>query len=278
MKITVLVDNNTLIDRYFLAEPGLSLFIEEGDFSLLFDVGYSDIFLSNAAKMGIDLSHTDAVVLSHSHLDHTWGLEPLIRYYTELEIEKRPFKRPGLIAHPLCMTRSSAQGITEFGNLFSVSGLEKHFHLKLTEKPVFLTDHLVFLGEIPRTNDFEGKLIFGRKDGCDKPDTVPEDSALVCKTSQGLVIVTGCAHAGICNTVEYAKKICGDDRIIDIMGGFHLQNPSKDQMEGTIRYLSGIGVQAIHACHCTDLESKIKLARVVDVKEVGVGLVLEYPS
>ena len=80
MKLTVLVDNNTLIDRYFLAEPGLSFLIEDGDTVVLFDTGYSDIFLKNAWKIGLSLTNIDYLVLSHGHLDHTWGLEPLIKY------------------------------------------------------------------------------------------------------------------------------------------------------------------------------------------------------
>ena len=89
----------------FGAVSTMAKMIGEDDFSLLFDVGYSNIFLSNAARMGIDLCNTDAIVLSHGHRDHTWGLEPLIRYYAEFEIENRSFKRPELIAHPLCIKR-----------------------------------------------------------------------------------------------------------------------------------------------------------------------------
>ena len=80
MKLTVLIDNNTLIDRYFFAEPGLSLLIEDHDTRVLFDTGYSDLFIQNAVKMGKDLSHLDYLAISHSHLDHTWGLDPFIRY------------------------------------------------------------------------------------------------------------------------------------------------------------------------------------------------------
>ena len=100
MKVTVLVDNNTLIDHYFFAEPGLSLLIEDDETTVLFDTGYSDIFLKNAFKMEKDLTNLDYLVLSHNHLDHTWGLEPLVKYFTELKIEKRVFNRPSLVAHP----------------------------------------------------------------------------------------------------------------------------------------------------------------------------------
>ena len=276
MQLTVLVDNNTLIDRYFLAEPGLSFLIEDGDLSVLFDTGYSDIFIRNAQKMGKNLANLDFIVLSHSHLDHTWGIEPYLRYLTELGIEHHSLSRPALIAHPESLTGVSADGLREIGSLISKDRLAKHLDLHLSKEPQFLTEHLIFLGEIPRTNDFEGILPFGRKDGSNEDDMVIEDSALVYKTSNGLVIITGCSHAGICNIIEYAKKVCKDLRILDIIGGFHLQNPPKRQLEGTISYFKKLHPTVVHACHCTDLASKIVLSRVVNVKEVGVGLSLQY--
>ena len=276
MEITVLVDNNTLIDRYFFAEPGLSLLIQDDDITVLFDTGYSDIFLKNASKMGKDLTGLDYLVLSHSHLDHTWGIEPLIKYYTELEIEKRSFKRPALVAHPEVLVSATADGIREFGCLLSEAKLAKHFSLQLNARPVSLSSGLMFLGEIPRKNDFEGSLTFGRKEGADQDDHVIEDSALVYKSQEGLVIITGCSHAGICNIIEYAKEVCDDDRVVDIIGGFHLQNPPAKQLEGTITYMDTLKPKVVHACHCTDLSSKIALSRVVLLKEVGVGLSVRY--
>ena len=278
MQLTVLVDNNTLIDRYFLAEPGLSFLIEDGDLSVLFDTGYSDIFIKNAHKMGKSLKNLDFIVFSHSHLDHTWGIEPMVRYLTELTIEHHSFSRPALVAHPESLTGVSAGKLREIGSLISKDRLAKHFDLQLSKKPQFLTEHFIFLGEIPRTNDFEGTLPFGRKDGAKEDDMVIEDSALVYKTSNGLVIITGCSHAGICNIIEYAKKVCKDQRILDIIGGFHLLSPSKRQLEGTISYFKNLCPSIVHACHCTDLTSKIALSSVVNIKEVGVGLALQFKS
>ena len=93
MKLKVLVDNNTLIDRYFLAEPGVSFYIEDGDTKILFDTGYSDIFLTNGEKMGINFFDIDYLAISHSHLDHTWGLEPYIKRLGEEIMEERSFKK-----------------------------------------------------------------------------------------------------------------------------------------------------------------------------------------
>ncbi len=276
MKITVLVDNNTLIDRYFLAEPGLSLLIEDDETTVLFDTGYSDIFLKNAFKMGKDLTNLDYLVLSHNHLDHTWGLDPLIKYFTELQIEQRPFKRPTLVAHPEIFVSVNAPGLGEVGCLFSEEKLAKHFPLQLSVKPKALSSKLTFLGEIPRRNDFETNLTFGRKEGAEEDDQVIDDSALVYHSREGLIIITGCSHAGICNIIEYAKEVCGDHRVVDIIGGFHLLNPPAEQLEGTLSYLAALQPKAVHACHCTDLPAKIALSRVIPLQEVGVGLSLRY--
>ncbi|RLB77759.1 MAG: MBL fold metallo-hydrolase, partial [Deltaproteobacteria bacterium] len=170
MKITVLVDNNTLIDRYFFAEPGLSLLIEDDETTVLFDTGYSDIFLKNAFKMGKDLTTLDYLVLSHNHLDHTWGLEPLIKYFTELQIEQRPFKRPTLVAHPEIFVSVNAEGLGEIGCLLSEEKLAKHFPIQLSAQPKAISSKLTFLGEIPRRNDFEKNLTFGRKEGAAEDD------------------------------------------------------------------------------------------------------------
>lgn len=276
MKLTVLVDNTTLIDRYFLAEPGLSLLIEDKDVRVLFDTGYSDLFLKNAEKMGKDLSGLDYLVISHSHLDHTWGLVPFIRHLTELKIEGRPHRAPELIGHPGIFISAGTAAIPELGSLMSREKMARHLPLKLTRKPVWLSDRLVFLGEIPRKNDFEGMTAFGSKAGENRPDQVEDDSALAYKTDRGLVVITGCAHAGICNTITHARTVCGEDRVADVIGGFHLLNPSPTQLRKTTDFFRRLSPGAVHACHCTDLNSKIALAGVAVVNETGVGMTLSY--
>jgi 7,8-dihydropterin-6-yl-methyl-4-(beta-D-ribofuranosyl)aminobenzene 5'-phosphate synthase len=277
MKLTVLVDNNTLIDRYFFAEPGISLYIEEGGKRILLDVGYSDIFIKNAQKMNIDLRILDYVVLSHGHLDHTWGLDPLVRLYSESQIEGLPHKRPTILAHPLTFFSKKFDEM-EIGSLISRDKLSKNFPVKLSKDPIWLTERILFLGEIERKNDFEGKKPLGSiiKPEGEEPDYLYDDTALAYKSPQGLVIITGCSHSGICNIVEQAKEICKEERVIDIVGGLHLLDPSKEQLQGTLEYLRKLKPKQMHACHCTDLQSKIALSKVVNLKEVGVGLVLEY--
>lgn len=91
-----------------------------------------------------------------------------------------------------------------------------------------------------------------------------------------LVVITGCAHAGICNTIDYARTVCEEPRVVAVIGGFHLQKPSRQQLAGTLSYFERLRPESVLACHCTDLQSKIALAGVANVQEVGVGLAFEY--
>lgn len=277
LKLTVLVDNNTLIDRYFLGEPGVSYLIEEGEKHILFDAGYSDAFITNASRMNIDLYDIDSVVISHGHMDHTWGLFYLIKRYAEAKIEKIRCKTPDLVAHPLAFLTKTADD-EEIGTVITEDTLSRHFNMKFCREPVWLTENLVFLGEIERSNGFENKKPIGKvhQNRVQMDDYLMDDSAMVYKSEGGLVIITGCSHAGICNIIEYAKKICKDNRIADVIGGFHLLDPSEEVMKNTCDYIKANNIEQLHACHCTDLRSKIRLSESCPIKEVGVGMILEY--
>jgi 7,8-dihydropterin-6-yl-methyl-4-(beta-D-ribofuranosyl)aminobenzene 5'-phosphate synthase len=279
VQLSVLVDNNSLIDRYFLAEPGVSFLIEDRGTRVLFDVGYSDIFIRNACKMAQDLRRLDWVVLSHGHLDHTWGLGPLIRLYTEAVIEGIAATSPTVVGAPGVFDTKRLGDLGEIGSLVPEKKLAQVFPVKISAEPVWLTDRIVFLGKIPRRFEFEADAAVGQVLSADRdpmPDPLEDDTALACVTDHGLVIVAGCAHAGICNTVAHARSVCGPKPVVDIVGGFHLQGACADRLEKTADCLAGLNLEALHCCHCTDLAAKIYLGRSLPVEEVGVGLKLVY--
>ena len=280
LRATILVDNHSLIDRYYTAEPGLSILIESDSRKILFDTGYSGIFLRNADEMGIGLLDLDCVVLSHGHLDHTWGLVHLVRRLTEAAIEGRAYRTPDLVAHPYCLYPRPKPPLPTIGSLLSEDQARLHFNARFSREPLWITDRLVFLGEIPRRFAFEdvspGPRTIVMPDGSRRPDLLLDDSALAYISTLGLVIITGCSHAGICNITEYAREVCGEQRIVDIVGGLHLLEPSAEKIGGTRAYLEAVAPAAVHACHCTSFASLQALSSACPLAEVGSGLRLEY--
>jgi 7,8-dihydropterin-6-yl-methyl-4-(beta-D-ribofuranosyl)aminobenzene 5'-phosphate synthase len=229
--------------------------------------------------MGIDWRSWQTIVISHGHADHTWGLIPLFQRYTEEAMKKKPLRKPRLLAHPDTF-QSKWEKEMELGLNLTQDSLARAFSLELTQQPVTLTDRLMYLGAIPRSNDFENQEAFGKimVEGVVQEDKVLDDIALAYRSDKGLVVITGCAHAGICNTIEQAKMICGEERILDVIGGFHLQQASTEILQKTIHYLKQQQPRCIYAAHCTDLPAKVALAAHFDVKEVGVGLEVVYDS
>ncbi len=249
MKLTVLVDNNTFIDRYFVGEPAVSYFIECDGRKILFDVGYSDAFIANAKKLGIDLTDIDYLALSHGHIDHVGGLPHLLRLYSESGIREGRPDRPRLLTHPFTLLRQTYDRPGKEKLSLDRSDLDGYFQIEETVEPLWINEKLVFLGEIERRNDFEAGEPFGKiiKNGVLEDDFVVEDSALAYRSRDGLVIITGCSHSGICNIVEYARKVCREDRVVDIIGGFHLLNPAPETASGDNR-IHEVSESCLGAC------------------------------
>lgn len=318
MKIVVLVDNNTYINEYYYGEPAVSYYIEDGELRMLFDVGYSDIFMQNANKMHIDLDSVNKVIISHGHDDHTGGLKHFLS-------QKRPIE---LIAHPDSFNYKIDEDQNPIGAPLSEAEIAQKSKLTLSKSPIWLNDKIVFLGEIPLSNDFElrytiGKVYFDASDLNDLDDSddedidaesasrysynyklrktriydkrdmytyapaeprfvngkmiddeVKEDSAIAYRGEDGLFIVTGCSHSGICNIIEYAKQVCNDDRVYGVLGGFHLLK-NDHRLHRTIEYLERNQIPLLYPCHCVSLESKVEMAKRMGIREVGVGMTLE---
>ncbi|WP_394924666.1 MBL fold metallo-hydrolase [uncultured Robinsoniella sp.] len=266
MRLKVLIDNNTYIDQYYKGEPAVSYYIEDGDKCILFDTGYSDLFLTNAREMDIDLRKLTHIVFSHGHNDHTRGLEFLVQQYSLQDVK--------VLAHPDCF-KPKRDGREDIGAPFSDEEMKKIVSLNLSNTPVRISDNLTFLGEIPSLNDFENRARIGEQNsgGVWKADTVMDDSALVYQSEKGLFIITGCSHSGICNIMEYSKQVCKDNRILGVLGGFHLFN-TDERLEKTIEYFKENQVGKVYPCHCVSFRAKAKMNDFLNVHEVGVGLEL----
>ena len=271
LKATVLVDNNTLIDKYYTGEPAFSLYLETSGRRVLFDAGYSDVFLRNAQLVDLDLAKLDAVALSHGHNDHTWGLSHLIQHYDRRLVKNRPL----LIAHPHAFERKRADGL-EIGMTLPREVLNEYFEVKSQKEPYKITDELTWLGEIPHVVEPPralGKRVSG---GIETDDFCLDDTAMVYEGAQGLVIFTGCSHSGICNIIDYARKITGRKHVRDLVGGFHMQKMPVAEMNEAVAWLSKDPPEVMHPCHCTDLAAKAALSLFFNVEETGAGLNLDY--
>ena len=181
-----------------------------------------------------------------------------------------------LVAHPRAFEPKRIKE-RNAGAPFSLEDAKERFNLQLTREPVKVSPTVTFLGEIPRRTDFEGApLGEALRDGEWRPDDLADDSALACRTPEGLVIVTGCSHSGICNIVEHAKDVMKDSRIRAVIGGFHLRALGP-QLDRTAEYFAGLDPRPeLYPCHCTCFDAKHALAERLPVHEVGSGLRFEW--
>lgn len=175
MELTVLVDNNTHAGNCLISEHGLSFLIEEFDLKLLFDCGSSDAFIKNAYKMQIDLAQITDIVLSHSHIDHIGGFLRLQSLYQKFKYVGIDFNSKNVISHPDVFKQGESNILDNESYHLSKEEMDKFFNLILTTKPLPITPKLIYLGEIPIPREV-------------KIDYAPDETALVYKSNEGLVI------------------------------------------------------------------------------------------
>ncbi len=253
---------NMEIKSSILAEHGFSALvtIHAGgkSSSLLFDFGFSeDGAARNAASLGADMQSVKAMVLSHGHSDHTGGFQKLSAM---LKGKERAVE---FVCHPGVFTRHCHRYL-KFGEEIKVyfpefskdTVLKSRFKVVETRDPYLLLDgHALFLGEITRTTDFEKgfPIAFREESGKEQRDAIEDDSGIVMKVKgKGLVILTGCAHAGIINTVRHAIATAGENRICAVMGGFHLGGPFFEPIiERTTEELKAMNPLFVVPTHCT---------------------------
>jgi 7,8-dihydropterin-6-yl-methyl-4-(beta-D-ribofuranosyl)aminobenzene 5'-phosphate synthase len=270
--------------RSIRAEHGFSLLVtaETGGTrrSLVFDFGYSeDGARRNAEALGVDLRAVEAAALSHGHFDHTGGLaQMMLRLPPSAELVMHPaaFRNPRYVRKPDGSTVTFPPFVSEQLERISVQPT-------LTRAPYPLLDGQVgFLGEVPRVTDFEqpGGNMFYQADGEEHLDRFEDDTGLVLRVrGKGLVVISGCAHAGIVNTIRHAQAITGEERVHAVMGGFHLTGMDRERLIApTVAALKEIGPDIVVPAHCTgrtaqhDLEAALPEAFVLNM--VGTTLSL----
>jgi len=257
INLTTLCEN-TAARPDFMGEWGWSILVQVNDETILFDTGTSSVAVRNADKLGIDLHSIDKIVLSHAHRDHTGGLREVLRRTGNVDV----------IAHPgiwgLKYRKQSSEEKEVYNGIpFAREELEKFASFKLTTKPVHISENIITTGEISITTDFETiESHFYLKD-IDRfqPDSFPDDLALIIKTVKGLVIILGCAHRGMINTLRHAQSLTGGERVYAVIGGTHLYSKNDDQIGKTIESLKELDVQKIGVSHCTGFHASMRLAQ-----------------
>ena len=259
VSITVLVEN-TAQGHGLLGEHGLSFWIEIGPRRILFDAGQTNVVSHNSGLLDIDLSSMDAMVLSHGHYDHTGGLAAIARSTTRRE------KGVAAYAHPRALEDKYARNADGTGRYIGMAAdsrnaLHTSFELRKTEAPIEVGEGLMVTGPIPRITDFEdtGGPFF-KDPECRQPDDLIDDQAAFLETSAGTVVILGCAHAGIVNTVTYAQEISGVERVLAILGGFHLAPAKDDEIELTIDAIQRVAPELICPLHCSGFTARSRFA------------------
>lgn len=281
MKVTLLQENTSLFGRYYAAEHGFSAWIEDADKKILFDCGFSDKFIQNANDMHIDLRTADYVVLSHGHRDHTGGLKYLIKYYNDMAMPRKPTM---LVSSEDIFLRKYNFVKDHFSGLdVSRELIERYFDLRIEPNPLWITENLCFMGLTPLTNDYEHKVpqvAKKEKNGIWVDDVVDEDTqfAYLHKNKTDVSVVASCAHYGICNIMEYAKKITGAAHVDTYLGGSHLRidEVPQSQLDRTCEYVKAQNIRRFYICHDTDLHCKLALWNATPSIEAGVGLCVDF--
>lgn len=251
LRITVLAENTTR-RADLLAEHGLALWIDADGHRVLFDTGQGKVLRHNARKLQIPLDTAETVAISHGHFDHTGGLKDILETNEQISV----------CLHPAALERKYAREKTPPHRDIGIPGWDEEAlrdtgrWLIWTRGPTKLLDGVYLTGEIPRGNDFEDTGgSFYRDQSCTVPDPLPDDQALYVETSAGLVVVLGCGHAGVVNTLDYIAELTGQKQFRAVLGGMHLLRASQQRLDATAAALERFGVRSIGTAHCTGMRA-----------------------
>jgi len=241
-----------------LAEHGLSLLVTvyqgQRRHTILFDTGYTQIGVPhNLELLEVDTDGIEAIVLSHGHMDHTGSLYQLL---------DRIDKRIPLVVHPDALMAPRYLGLNDGSKLLFPQTLIKadlearNIDLLAKKTPSLLADDRIMVtGEVERVTEFEKGMpnALMERDGKLEKDPISDDQALVINLKgKGLVVIGGCSHAGIINTILHARKMTGIEQVYAVLGGFHLSGPYFEKIiEQTIDELKRINPEVLVPMHCT---------------------------
>lgn len=244
VRITTIVED-TASGTGLIAEHGLSFWIEYASHRILFDTGQSNAIIQNAIALGIDLANADSIVISHGHYDHTGGLQAVLDIAAKAMIYLHPTSTKPKFSQ-------KASGMKSIGISDASKKAIQNRSPIWTVTPAQICTGITVTGQVPRTNDFENiDEAFFLDEKCQKPDGLLDDQTLFIESSQGLIVVFGCAHSGVVNTLDYISRLTNQNKIYAIIGGMHLLNASQKRIENTIETFNKYEIQKIIPLHCT---------------------------
>lgn len=267
VEVVILADNAANAPE-LSTEHGLSMWVTVDGKRILFDTGMGVVLPGNTAALGIDLNRTDAIVLSHGHFDHTGGLPHVFEQGKAPTIFMHPEvvrMRYGCLHTPPHKPIGMRPEIAE-----SLSA--RSTNIVPTTKPTQVADCVWITGPIPRHTSFEdiGGPFFVDEE-CHVNDPITDDQAMWIETAKGIVVLLGCAHSGVVNTLDYIAELTGVRELHAVIGGMHLLNASVERLEATIDALNRYQVRLIAPCHCTGEAPSSLLAERFPSQYVRVG-------
>jgi 7,8-dihydropterin-6-yl-methyl-4-(beta-D-ribofuranosyl)aminobenzene 5'-phosphate synthase len=240
-------------------EHGLSAFIETDQGNYLFDTGSGRSIVPNSLTLNKDLRSIRKIFLSHGHYDHTGGLSEVLKVKGKVDVHAHPHVFLDRIAVLKEGDKETQRFIGIRYKRRYLESLGGHFILNTdfteVEKGLFLT------GEVPRQTAFEkpDPRLFTEMDGKTTHDLFLDDQSLILDTDKGIVLILGCAHAGMINIIHHVISKMGKDNFHAILGGTHLDFLTPEQLEQSIRSLKERNIDKIGVSHCTGMRAAFRL-------------------
>ncbi len=259
IRLTVLCENNVdKVSPYgLLGEHGFACHLETPDGQFLFDTGGGMTIMNNAKLLDIDFTKLKGIMFSHGHFDHTGGFKQVLKITGKIPV----YAHPDLFT---CHFSRNSGTLVKIGVPWPQEELEElGAEFIFSADPYPITPDLTLSGTVPRLSAVETgdpSLLSLDEEGHEISDPLYDDLSLFIKTDKGLVILLGCAHAGLINILDHAIKVTGEKKIYMVLGGTHLKFCSDEQMDATLDKLEELKVEKIGTSHCTGLRGARILA------------------
>jgi len=261
MKVTCVVDDAVCDHSPFWGEHGLAFLIETRRGCILFDTGQSGtVLLHNLKLLGVEPKAISALAISHAHYDHTGGLPALLNQVAGIPL----YAHPDLFRERFSRREGAVKSV---GLPLEREALEQRLTLQLSAEPTEILAGVWTTGEITDRAEPEGRSAHHLVRGMEgwEPDPYRDDMALVLETEGGLVVLCGCCHAGLLNTLAHVRRIFGAG-IVAVVGGTHLLHADETHLRRVIEVLRELGVPRLYLNHCTGQRAYVTLAQAFGEK------------